>query len=68
MLQAPRSTTSCGQTSRAPPVGPMADRGRSMAPYSSSTATSSSVAARQYLVPLFDQYHVALVQSGNSHN
>lgn len=37
-------------------------------PYSSSTATSSSVAARQYLVPLFDQYHVALVLSGNSHN
>jgi hypothetical protein len=26
------------------------------------------VAARQYLLPLFDQYHVALVLSGNSHN
>jgi hypothetical protein len=37
-------------------------------PYSSSSANSSSVPAQQYLVPLFDQYHVALVLSGNSHN
>jgi len=37
-------------------------------PYSSSTANSSSKPVQQYLVPLFDQYNVALVLSGNSHN
>jgi hypothetical protein len=37
-------------------------------PYSSSSANASSVPVRQYLVPLFDQYKVALVLSGNSHN
>ncbi|HEY2300090.1 MAG TPA: fibronectin type III domain-containing protein [Jatrophihabitans sp.] len=37
-------------------------------PYSSSSTTSSARFVRQYLVPLFDQQHVALVLSGNSHN
>jgi hypothetical protein len=37
-------------------------------PYSSTSATSSSSFARAELVPLFEQYHVALVLSGNSHN
>jgi fibronectin type 3 domain-containing protein len=37
-------------------------------PYSSTTATSSSKAAQQYLVPLFQAQHVQLVLSGNSHN
>jgi chitodextrinase len=37
-------------------------------PYSSSSANSSSQPVLQYLVPLFDQYHVQLVLSGNSHN
>jgi chitodextrinase len=37
-------------------------------PYSSSSANSSSQPVLQYLVPLFDQYNVQLVLSGNSHN
>jgi len=37
-------------------------------PYSSSTANASSKPAQQYLVPLFQQQHVDLVLSGNSHN
>jgi hypothetical protein len=37
-------------------------------PYSSSTPFASSVPAQQFLVPLYDQYRVALVLSGNSHN
>ncbi len=37
-------------------------------PYSSTSATSSSQATRQYLVPLFQSEHVDLVLSGNSHN
>ena len=37
-------------------------------PYSSTSATSSARFVRQYLVPLFEQEHVALVLSGNSHN
>jgi hypothetical protein len=37
-------------------------------PYSSATATSGSTLVRTSLVPLFEQYKVALVLSGNSHN
>jgi hypothetical protein len=37
-------------------------------PHSSVSATSSSSPADAYLVPLFEQYGVALVLSGNSHN
>ncbi|MEY2581309.1 MAG: hypothetical protein QOE09_1158 [Ilumatobacteraceae bacterium] len=37
-------------------------------PYSSTSASSSSTGVRQYLVPLFQQQHVQLVLSGNSHN
>lgn len=37
-------------------------------PYSSTTANSSSEPVLQYLVPLFEQYNVALVLTGNSHN
>jgi hypothetical protein len=37
-------------------------------PYSSATANSSSKPVLQYLVPLFDQHHVHLVLSGNTHN
>ena len=37
-------------------------------PYSSTTANSSSVPVKQYLVPLFQSQHVNLVLSGNSHN
>ena len=37
-------------------------------PYSSTTANSSSTAVKQHLVPLFEQYGVSLVLSGNSHN
>jgi chitodextrinase len=37
-------------------------------PYSSATANSSSQPVLQYLVPLFDQYNVQLVLSGNTHN
>jgi fibronectin type 3 domain-containing protein len=37
-------------------------------PYSSSSASSSSLPVQQYLVPLFEQYNVQLVLSGNSHN
>jgi hypothetical protein len=37
-------------------------------PYSSSSANSSSLPVRQYLVPLFQAEHVNLVLSGNSHN
>ncbi|MGS0687638.1 fibronectin type III domain-containing protein [Nakamurella sp. GG22] len=37
-------------------------------PYSSTTTNSSSVPVRQYLVPLFQNQHVDLVLSGNSHN
>jgi hypothetical protein len=37
-------------------------------PYSSSSATSSSELAQQALVPLFEQQHVDLVLTGNSHN
>lgn len=37
-------------------------------PYSSSSANSSSKPVLQYLVPLFEQYEVALVLTGNSHN
>ncbi|MDQ1380705.1 MAG: hypothetical protein QOJ71_1424 [Actinomycetota bacterium] len=37
-------------------------------PYSSSSATSSSQSARSNLVPLFQDQHVSLVLSGNSHN
>jgi chitodextrinase len=37
-------------------------------PYSSSTATASSIPVRTYLVPLFQQQKVQLVLSGNSHN
>jgi chitodextrinase len=36
--------------------------------YSSSSANASSKPVLQYLVPLFEQYKVALVLSGNSHN
>jgi chitodextrinase len=37
-------------------------------PYSSSSANASSQPVLQYLVPLFEQYNVQLVLSGNSHN
>src|SRR4029450_6702353 len=37
-------------------------------PYSSTNANSSSEGAQTYLVPLFEQQHVQLVLSGNSHN
>ncbi|HET9654343.1 MAG TPA: fibronectin type III domain-containing protein [Kineosporiaceae bacterium] len=37
-------------------------------PHSSTSANSSYKLGQQYLVPLFDQYHVQLVLSGNSHN
>jgi chitodextrinase len=37
-------------------------------PYSSSSANSSSVPVRTFLVPLFQSEHVSLVLSGNSHN
>ena len=37
-------------------------------PYSSSSASSSSIPVRTYLVPLFQQQNVQLVLSGNSHN
>jgi hypothetical protein len=37
-------------------------------PYSSSSANASSSAVRSGLVPLFEQQHVQLVLSGNSHN
>ena len=37
-------------------------------PYSSTSASSSSTGVQQYLVPLFQQQHVQLVLSGNSHN
>jgi hypothetical protein len=37
-------------------------------PYSSSSANSSSKPAQTDLVPLFEQQHVQLVLSGNSHN
>jgi iron/zinc purple acid phosphatase-like protein C/fibronectin type III domain protein len=37
-------------------------------PYSSLSNNSSSVNVRTYLVPLFEQQHVQLVLSGNSHN
>jgi chitodextrinase len=37
-------------------------------PYSSSSANSSSVPVRQFLVPLFQTQNVDLVLSGNSHN
>jgi hypothetical protein len=37
-------------------------------PYSSVSSASSSQPARTYLVPLFQQYKVSLVLSGNSHN
>ena len=37
-------------------------------PYSSTSANSSSVPVKQYLVPLFQSEHVNLVLSGNSHN
>ena len=37
-------------------------------PYSSSSANSGSAPAQTYLVPLFQQYKVSLVLSGNSHN
>jgi chitodextrinase len=37
-------------------------------PYSSTSANSSSVPVRQFLVPLFQQENVSLVLSGNSHN
>jgi hypothetical protein len=36
--------------------------------YSSTSANSSSKPVQQYLVPLFQQEHVQLVLSGNSHN
>ncbi|MEO7664993.1 MAG: fibronectin type III domain-containing protein, partial [Candidatus Limnocylindrales bacterium] len=37
-------------------------------PYSSSSANSSSVPVRSYLVPLFEAQKVSLVLAGNSHN
>ena len=37
-------------------------------PYSSTSANSSSVPVKQYLVPLFQSENVNLVLSGNSHN
>jgi Iron/zinc purple acid phosphatase-like protein C/Fibronectin type III domain/Calcineurin-like phosphoesterase len=37
-------------------------------PYSSLSNNSSSVNVRTYLVPLFEQQHVQLVLTGNSHN
>jgi hypothetical protein len=37
-------------------------------PYSSTSAVSGSKPILQYLVPLFEQYKVGLVLSGNSHN
>ena len=37
-------------------------------PYSSTSANSSTEDVQNYLVPLFEQYDVQLVLSGNSHN